>query len=79
MLRIFLADDVNWHIRYLVIATSNWWAGKHVLFAPYAVQEIDWLERHIRLDVICDQSKSSPPWDPMVMIDQLSEQQLHRH
>jgi hypothetical protein len=42
-------------------------------------RKIDWVERHIRLDVICDQSKSSPPWDPIVMIDQISEQQLHRH
>jgi hypothetical protein len=75
----FLADDVNWDIRYLVIATSNWWPGKHVLLSPYAVQEIDWLERHIRLNVTRDQVKSSPPWDPITMSDQISEQRLHSH
>jgi hypothetical protein len=75
----FLADDVNWDIRYFVIATSNWWPGKHVLLAPYAVQEIDWLERHVRLNVTRDQVKSSPPWDPVAMIDQISEQRLHSH
>ena len=75
----FLADDVNWDIRYLVIATSNWWPGKHVLLSPYSVQEIDWLERHIRLNVTRDQVKASPPWDPVAMIDQISEQRLHSH
>ena len=75
----FLADDVNWDIRYLVIATSNWWPGKHVLLAPYAVQQIDWAERHIRLNVSRDQVKSSPPWDPAAMTDQISEQRLHTH
>src|SRR5271165_2102561 len=34
----FLADAVNWDIRYLVIATRNWWPGKHVQLAPYAVK-----------------------------------------
>lgn len=74
-----LPDDVNWDIRYLVIATSDWWPGKHVLLAPYAVEEIDWLERHIRLNVTRDQVKSSPPWDPVTMIDRIGEQRLHSH
>ena len=75
----FLADDVNWDIRYLVIATSNWWPGKHVLLAPYAIQDIDWPERHIRLSVTRDQVKSSPPWDPVAMVDRITEQRLHNH
>ncbi len=74
-----LADDVNWDIRYLIIATSNWWSGKHVLIAPYAVQEISWPERQIRLNVTRDQVKASPPWDPIAMIDHIGEQRLHGH
>jgi hypothetical protein len=75
----FLVDDINWDIRYLVVATSNWWPGKDVLLSPYAVQEIDWSERRIRLNVTRDQVKSSPPWDPTAMIDQISAQRLHSH
>jgi hypothetical protein len=75
----FLADDVHWDIRYLVIATSNWWPGKHVQLAPYAVEEIDWLERHIRVNVSRDQVKSSPPWDPVAMVNEVSEQKVHAH
>ena len=75
----FLADDVNWDIRYLVIATRNWWPGKHVQLAPYGVKGIDWSKHRINVNVSRDQVKSSPPWDPLAMADQVGEQQLHRH
>ena len=75
----FLADDANWDIRYLIIDTRNWWPGRHVLIAPYAVREIDWLGRQIRLDVTRDQVRQSPPWDPIAMIDRAHEERLHRH
>lgn len=75
----FIASDINWGIRYLVIATHNWWPGKHVQLAPYAVEDIDWAERRINVNVTRDQVKSSPPWDPLAMADQVAEQQLHRY
>ena len=75
----FLVDDVNWDIRYLVIATRNWWPGKHVQLAPYAVKGIDWSKHRINVNVTRDQVKSSPAWDPLAMADQVGEQQLHRH
>ncbi len=75
----FFADDANWDIRYLVIATHNWWTGKRVELAPYAVQNIDWAERHINVNVTRDQVKSSPPWDPLALADQVAQQQYHRH
>jgi hypothetical protein len=74
-----LADDANWDIRYLVIATRNWWPGQHVLMAPYAVQSIDWSERRIDLNVTRDQVKSSPAWDAVAVVDRITEQQLHSH
>ena len=75
----FLADDANWDIRYLVIATRNWWPGKHVQLAPYAVKDIDWAERHINVNVTRDQVKSRPEWDPLAMMDQVEEQRYHSH
>lgn len=75
----FLVDDVTWDIRYLVVATRNWWPGKHVQLAPYAVKGIDWPEHRINVNVTRDQVKSSPAWDPLAMEDQVGEQQLHRH
>jgi hypothetical protein len=74
-----LADDARWDIRYLVIATRNWWPGKVVRLAPYAVTDVDWLDHQVRLNVTRDQVKSAPAWDPLAMMDEVGEQQLRRH
>jgi hypothetical protein len=52
---------------------------KLVQLAPYAVKEIDWLDRHIKVNVTRDQVKSAPAWDPLATANEVSEQQLHRH
>ncbi len=74
-----LADDTNWEIRYLVVATRNWLPGKVVQLSPYAVKDIDWFGRQINMNVTRDQVRSAPAWDPLAMMDDASEQQFHRH
>jgi hypothetical protein len=74
-----LADDANWEIRYLVIATRNWWPGKIVQLSPYAVKAIDWFGEHVNMNVTRDQVQSAPAWDPLAMIDEAREEELHRH
>jgi len=74
-----LADDANWEIRYLVIATRNWWPGKVVQLAPYAVKDIDWDDRRINMNVTREQVRSAPAWDPLALADEAREEELHRH
>jgi hypothetical protein len=74
-----LADDSSWEIRYLVIATRNWWPGKIVQLAPYAVKAIDWFGERINMNVTREQVQSAPAWDPLAMADAVSESDLHRH
>jgi hypothetical protein len=75
----FLLDEGDWGVRYLIIDTRNWWAGKEVLISPYAITKIEWLQREILLDAARDQVKSSPPWAPFDNIDRSYEEQLHKH
>jgi sporulation protein YlmC with PRC-barrel domain len=75
----FLVDSAAWAIRYLIVDTSNWWMGQHVLMSPHAVKEIDWSDRHVLLNVTRDQVKASPPWDPLKLMDQTGMKQLHEH
>ena len=56
-----LADDANWDIRYLVVATRNWWPGKIVQLSPYAVKDIDWYGEQVDMKVTRDQVRSAPP------------------
>ncbi|NPD70298.1 PRC-barrel domain-containing protein (plasmid) [Lichenicola cladoniae] len=74
-----LIDNASWGIRYLIVDTSNWWVGQHVLISPYAVQGVDWSERHVRLDLTRAKVKSSPSWNPYNVIDGEFEQRLHNH
>jgi sporulation protein YlmC with PRC-barrel domain len=75
----FIMDSDAWTIRYLIVATRNWWPGQHVLISPAAVQQIEWIGRHAQLNVSRDQVKASPPWDPLAMIDQAYVTRLHGH
>lgn len=72
-----LLDAPSWSIRYLVVNTSNWWVGKHVLISPYAIKKIDWSDRSIRVDITRAKVKASPPWNRAEMIDTAFERQLH--
>ena len=78
-LESFLLDDESWTIRYLLIDTRNWWFGKHVLLAPFAVTEIDWSSSKIRLNVPRDQVRTSPAWQPDDNVSGEYERRLHLH
>ncbi len=75
----FLIDNASWGVRYLIVNTSNWWVGQHVLISPYAVKGVDWSERYIRLDLTRSKIKASPSWNPSNTIDGEFEQRLHNH
>jgi hypothetical protein len=74
-----LTEDASWSIRYVIVDTRNWWAGKHVLISPYAVTAISWEAHDIHLNVSRDKVNTSPAWDPLAMIDQVYEKKLHHH
>jgi len=75
----FLVDSEKWVVRYLIVDTSNWWFGQHVLISPHAVKEVDWTSRYIRLDIARIHVKASPPWNPAVAVDEEFENRLYDH
>jgi hypothetical protein len=74
-----LIDDAAWNIRYLVVNTSNWWIGRHVLISPFAVKGIEWAINQVQLDVTRDQVRDSPAYYPDAEIAEDYERKLHRH
>jgi hypothetical protein len=55
----FLVDP-NWNIRYLVVDTSNWIGGRHVLISPTAIQKVDVEAQEIRVQLTRGQIENSP-------------------
>jgi sporulation protein YlmC with PRC-barrel domain len=74
-----MLDNEDWSLQYLIVNTSNWWFGKSVLIALHAVILIDWFSRKVQLDVPREKVKLSPPWDPLVALDESSRTDLHAH
>ena len=46
-----LVDDADWSIHYIKVATRKWWPGERVLISPRSVEEIDWVDGLIDINV----------------------------
>ena len=40
----FVLDDETWNIRYMEVATRNWWPGKKVLVSPSWIRHVSWTD-----------------------------------
>lgn len=75
----FLIDDVSWAVRYLVLDTSNWWFGKHVLVSPGWITDISWEERTVTVKVSRQSLKDAPQYDRAEHVDRQWEAAYHAH
>ncbi|MDZ4741930.1 MAG: PRC-barrel domain-containing protein [Verrucomicrobiota bacterium] len=74
----FIIDDETWAIRYLVVDTQNWWAGKHVLVSPRWIERISWDESKVFVKLSSDMVKNSPEYTPETL-NRDYETSLHGH
>jgi len=75
----FIVNDTDLILRYLVIDTAKWLAGRKVLISPMWAKSINWSEQLIEVDVSKEHIQDSPEYDPMVPIDQVYELSLYDH
>lgn len=77
--RDFLVEDADWSIQYLIVDTQNWWPGMKVLISPRSVQEIDWTDNLVNLNVDCQKVKDSPAYNASKAVDQAYEKNFRSH
>lgn len=75
----FVVDDETWTIRYLIVATRNWWPGKKVLIATRSVDRISWQESRVYLRLKRETIQKSPEYSEGLLITRDLEAKLHRH
>jgi hypothetical protein len=75
----FIIDDELWAIRYLVIDTHNWWAGKKVLVSPQWIERVSWRESKVFVNLTCETIKQSPEYTELSLPTREYEDWLHRH
>ncbi|HEY3378117.1 MAG TPA: PRC-barrel domain-containing protein [Armatimonadota bacterium] len=75
----FIIDDKTWAIRYLVVATHNWWPGKKVLIAQRWIESVSWGESKVFINLTCETIKQSPEYTEDSLITWDYENALHLH
>ncbi len=73
----FVLDDENWVFRYMVVDTRNWLPGQKVLVSPRWVEDLDWSEGTVSVDLTREQIKKSPDYDPSIPINREYETRLY--
>lgn len=58
-----LLDEQSWHVRYLVLDTSNWIGGRSVVISPRVLSGVEWPDRIVKVDVAREDVRRSPVLD----------------
>jgi PRC-barrel domain protein len=59
----FYFDDERWALRYIVVNTGNWQAGRQVLVSPFSVMQVDRENRQLQVALTKSQVEKSPDID----------------
>jgi hypothetical protein len=59
----FIVDDQTWQIAYLLVDTHNWIGGKKVLVAVKHIQNVEWENSKVVVDLTIDAIKTSEAVD----------------
>lgn len=75
----FVLDDETWSIRYIEVATRNWWPGKRVLFSPAWIQRVSWLSSKLYVALLREAIQTGPAYVESVPITREYENRLYAH
>ncbi len=75
----FVVDDQAWAIRYIEVATRNWWPGKKVLVSPAWIKEVRWLESKVSVGLSREAIQNGPEYDEATPITREYENRLYFH
>ena len=75
----FLVDDEAWAIRYIEMATRNWWPGKKVLVSPAWIERVSWAESKVYVGLSREAIKDAPEYVESTTITREYENRLFLH
>jgi len=73
----FIADDMTWFIRYMVVDTRNWLPGRKVLIHPGWIEQVGWGDSKVHVDLSREIIKNSPEYDPTAPVNRKYEERLY--
>jgi hypothetical protein len=75
----FIIDGETWAIRYLVVATKNWWPGKKVLISPKWIESVSWDAGEVVIGLNRETIKAAPEYTEKSLLTRDYETGLHGH
>jgi hypothetical protein len=75
----FVFDDESWPIRYLEVATRNWWPGKKVLVSPAWINEVSWEDSKVYTGLSRETIQGAPEYVESAPITREYENRLYAH
>ncbi len=73
----FVFDDADWSLRYFVVDTSWLPFSKEVLVPTDQIDDVDWVDRTIRVSVTEDQIGDAPEYDSRAPVNEAQETVLY--
>ena len=74
-----IVEDRSWAIRYLEVATRNWWPGKKVLVSPQWVEKVSWTERKVNVGLFREAIQTGPEYRESASISRDFEKLVYDH
>jgi sporulation protein YlmC with PRC-barrel domain len=74
-----IVDDTTWAIRYLIVNTSNWWLGHQVLIAPKWIDDVNWIDFKVSVDLTQQAVKDAPGYDSTTALNREQEVHIYKH
>ena len=73
----FVVDDEAWAIRYIEVATRNWWPGKKVLVSPAWIERVSWEDSKVYVGLSREAIKNGPEYVESMPITREYENRLY--
>ncbi len=73
----FVLDDEAWAIRYIEVATRNWWPGKKVLVSPAWIERVSWTDSKVYVGLSRETIKDAPQYVESMAITRQYEDRLY--
>ncbi len=75
----FIIDTETWAVRYLVVATQNWWPGKRILLSPHWISRVRWEDSKVFVRESRERIKAAPEFTEGMLLTREYEAGLYRH
>jgi hypothetical protein len=75
----FVVDDEAWSIRYIEVATRNWWPGKKVLVSPAWIERVNWADSKVSVGLSREAIQNAPEYVESEPITREYENRLYFH